>query len=392
MKDRLGNHIQQVRGVSYKPSDLSENLSDGYTVLLRANNISEGRINFDSVQFVRNNKISQEQILKTNDILVCSSSGSISLVGKSALYKKSGEHTFGAFCKVVRATGKLHPQFIAFYMCSQAYRKHIEHIANGANINNLRNEHLDEIQLDIPTDDQQKVIISKLEKIQSIITHRRTQLSKLDELIKCRFVEMFGDPVDNPRGWETKGLLELGKCKNGMNFSAGESGVNVHCLGVGDFKDYSEICNTSVLPKISLNKMPPEEVMLQDGDIVFVRSNGNKMLVGRCLVIFPGDIPTTYSGFCIRFRKEAECVDTTYLVQLLKADSTRSKMAGRGANIQNLNQQILGALQIPIPPIELQQEFKDFIKQSDKFKFVIQQSLDETQKLFDSFMQEYFDS
>lgn len=181
---------------------------------------------------------------------------------------------------------------------------------------------------------------------------------------------MFGDPVDNPRGWETKGLLELGKCKNGMNFSAGESGVNVHCLGVGDFKDYSEICDTSVLPKISLNKMPPEEVMLQDGDIVFVRSNGNKMLVGRCLVIFPGDIPTTYSGFCIRFRKEAECVDTTYLVQLLKADSTRSKMAGRGANIQNLNQQILGALQIPIPPIELQQEFKDFIKQSDKSKFI----------------------
>ena len=185
---------------------------------------------------------------------------------------------------------------------------------------------------------------------------------------KSQFIEMFGDPVDNPRGWETKGLLELGKCKNGMNFSAGESGVNVHCLGVGDFKDYSEICDTSVLPKISLNKMPPEEVMLQDGDIVFVRSNGNKMLVGRCLVIFPGDIPTTYSGFCIRFRKEAECVDTTYLVQLLKADSTRSKMVGRGANIQNLNQQILGALQIPIPPIELQQEFKDFIKQSDKSK------------------------
>ena len=186
---------------------------------------------------------------------------------------------------------------------------------------------------------------------------------------------MFGDPVDNPKGWETKGLLELGKCKNGMNFSAGESGVNVHCLGVGDFKDYSEINDTSILPKISLNKMPPEERMLQDGDIVFVRSNGNKMLVGRCLVIFPGDVPTTYSGFCIRFRKENERVDTTYLIQLLKADSTRSKMAGRGANIQNLNQQILGALQIPIPPIELQEEFKEFIKQSDKSKFTNYMSL-----------------
>ena len=205
---------------------------------------------------------------------------------------------------------------------------------------------------------------------------------------KSQFIEMFGDPVENPRGWETKGLLELGKCKNGMNFSAGESGVNVHCLGVGDFKDYSEICDTSALPKISLNKMPPKEVMLQDGDIVFVRSNGNKMLVGRCLVIFPGDIPTTYSGFCIRFRKQSQCVDTTYLVQLLKADSTRSKMAGRGANIQNLNQQILGALQIPIPPIELQQEFEDFIRQSDKSKFELKQAIADVDSLARALLQQ----
>ena len=255
------------------------------------------------------------------------------------------------------------------YLCYVVQYMNLAKYSSGATIPHIYFRDYKNEEFNLASVDRQQEIVTTLNKIQRIITRRRTQLSKLDELIKCRFVEMFGDPVDNPRGWETKGLLELGKCKNGMNFSAGESGVNVHCLGVGDFKDYSEICNTSVLPKISLNKMPPEEVMLQDGDIVFVRSNGNKMLVGRCLVIFPGDIPTTYSGFCIRFRKEAECVDTTYLVQLLKADSTRSKMAGRGANIQNLNQQILGALQIPIPPIELQQEFKDFIKQSDKFKF-----------------------
>ena len=91
MKDKLGNHIQQVRGVSYKPNDLSETLSDGYITLLRANNISEGKINFDSVQFVSCSKVSPEQLLKTNDILVCGSSGSLSLVGKSALYRKTGE-------------------------------------------------------------------------------------------------------------------------------------------------------------------------------------------------------------------------------------------------------------------------------------------------------------
>lgn len=281
--------------------------------------------------------------------------------------------------------------WIYYFTIEKLFRLNCEkNMTGSAGQKRVPKSYLQGYPIPLPSLAEQDMKIATLDRLRQIIILYKSQLQKLDDLVKARFVEMFGDPVDNPRGWETKGLLELGKCKNGMNFSAGESGVNVHCLGVGDFKNYSEICNTSVLPKISLNKMPPEEVMLQDGDIVFVRSNGNKMLVGRCLVIFPGDIPTTYSGFCIRFRKEAECVDTTYLVQLLKADSTRSKMAGRGANIQNLNQQILGALQIPIPPIELQQEFKDFIKQSDKFKLAVQQALDKTQQLFDSLMQQYF--
>ena len=281
--------------------------------------------------------------------------------------------------------------WIYYFTIEKLFRLNCEkNMTGSAGQKRVPKSYLQGYPIPLPSLAEQDMKIATLDRLRQIIILNKSQLQKLDELVKCRFIEMFGDPVDNPRGWETKGLLELGKCKNGMNFSAGESGVNVHCLGVGDFKDYSEICNTSVLPKIPLNKMPPEEVMLQDGDIVFVRSNGNKMLVGRCLVIFPGDIPTTYSGFCIRFRKEAECVDTTYLVQLLKADSTRSKMAGRGANIQNLNQQILGALQIPIPPIELQQEFKDFINQTDKSKLAVQQALDKTQQLFDSLMQQYF--
>ena len=179
---------------------------------------------------------------------------------------------------------------------------------------------------------------------------------------------MFGDPIGNPMAWPTKCLLEMGKCKNGMNFHAGDSGVEIHCLGVGDFKDLSIIKNTGELPVISLNQMPAEDEMLHDGDIVFVRSNGNKMLVGRCLVVYPGEIPTTYSGFCIRYRKDYPEMDTMYLLQLLKMDSTRMKMVGRGVNIQNLNQQILSSLQIPLPPMELQQEFVKFVEQSDKSK------------------------
>ena len=170
-------------------------------------------------------------------------------------------------------------------------------------------------------------------------------------------------------GWPAKPLMEMGYCKNGMNFHTGDSGIEMHCLGVGDFKDFSVIDGTEHLPTISLNEEPSEESMLQDGDIVFVRSNGNKALVGRCVVVYPHETPTTYSGFCIRYRLTRNEVITSYLLRVLKTDSMRKKMAGRGANIQNLNQQILASLDIPLPPLELQQQFAAFVAQTDKSKY-----------------------
>lgn len=217
---------------------------------------------------------------------------------------------------------------------------------------------------------EQIVCAKALEKIYYIMQTCQQQLQKLDDLVKARFVEMFGDPVTNPMDWPTKPLLEMGYCKNGMNFHTGDSGIEMHCLGVGDFKDYSVIDGTDYLPTISLNEAPPEESMLQDGDLVFVRSNGNKALVGRCLLVYPHNTPTTYSGFCIRYRLTSAEVNIAYLLRVLKTDSMRKKMAGRGANIQNLNQQILAALNIPTPPLELQEWFTAFIEQIDKSKAV----------------------
>ncbi len=226
--------------------------------------------------------------------------------------------------------------------------------------------------------------------VDNLISIRKQQLSKLDELVKSRFIELFGDPATNPKGWTAKPLLDMGYCKNGMNFHTGDSGIEMHCLGVGDFKDLSVIDGTESLPVISLNEAPPEESMLKDGDIVFVRSNGNKALVGRCLVVYPHNTPTTYSGFCIRYRLTSSEVNTAYLLRVLKADSMRKKMTGRGANIQNLNQQILATLDIPLPPIEQQQQFAAFVEQTDKSKLAIQKSLEKLETLKKSLMQKYF--
>ena len=210
-----------------------------------------------------------------------------------------------------------------------------------------------------------------LGKTYSVIKKYKKELNCLDGLIKARFVEMFGDPVLNEKGWKTKPLLDMGSCKNGMNFRYDDCGVELNCLGVGDFKDLSVIDNVEKLPAVLLNEIPSEEYLLKDDDIVFVRSNGNKALVGRSVAVYPGDIPTTFSGFCIRYRKHDNAVTIPYLLRVLKTDSIRKKIAGRGANIQNLNQQILGTLIIPIPPIELQKEFTNFVHQVDKSKVAV---------------------
>ena len=175
-----------------------------------------------------------------------------------------------------------------------------------------------------------------------------------------------------------------------MNFSANEQGVNLRCVGVGDVKDRSRIDNLGELTLLSLNQMPAKEYLLQDGDIVFVRSNGNKNLVGRCVSVYPQDKPLTFSGFCIRFRKNTNRVLISYLLQLFKQQSVRAKLVGRGANIQNLNQKMLAVLEIPVPPMHLQEKYNSFVEQLDKSKFELKQAIANISELMKSLIQQDF--
>lgn len=278
--------------------------------------------------------------------------------------------------------------YLYYYLLSQ--KNAVSQMGRGVAQNNINMKMLKEFEIPLPPMEEQRRISALLDKVSDLIAKRRAQLDKLDLLVKARFVEMFGDPVINPYGWDTSDLINLGECKNGMNFHTDDSGVVIHCLGVGDFKDLSLIEDTSKLPTISLNEMPSDDYLLANGDIVFVRSNGNKALVGRSVAVYPNDIPTTFSGFCIRFRIQNPAILPSYLLRVLKTDSMRKKMAGRGANIQNLNQKILAELRIPIPGLALQEEYELFIKKIDKSKLTVQRSLDKLETLKKALMQQYF--
>ena len=172
---------------------------------------------------------------------------------------------------------------------------------------NMSTEWLKNYIIPLPPLSTQLAIVSELDKINELIRLKKEQLKDFDNLAQSLFYEMFGDPVENEKGWEAKKLGEIGEFKNGLNFSKDENGHSIKFLGVSDFQNKKSIASDQ-LDCISLSECVQEDYLLKTGDIVFVRSNGKKELIGRSVKMYITE-PTTYSGFCIRCRITDEKVD-----------------------------------------------------------------------------------
>ena len=308
-------------------------------------------------------------------------------IGKTAITSHDMFSNEAIMAFIDRKVIRINPDYIYYLLHALDWNKRANKAVKGRTVNK---KIISQTQVNIPDYQTQLRIVKIMDSTRKRVKIQKDILSKLDTLIKARFVEMFGDPVKNEKKFLTKQLSQIGKCKNGINFHKSEIGNTVNCLTVKNFENNQVINDTTKLAKIKLSNLPSNDYFLNNGDIVFVRSNGNKSLVGRSVLIFPNNNPTLFSGFCIRFRKDSKRLESVYLLWLLKNESIRMKMRGRGVNIQNLNQQIINNLSIPVPPIELQKEFASFVQQVDKSKVAVQKSLEETQTLFDSLMQKYF--
>lgn len=280
---KVSKIAKQIRGVSYKPEDLHDVLDDNSVTLLRANNIQDGKVDFEDVLYVDKSKVSQVQYLQKGDILVCASSGSKSIVGKAASIDFDGEYTFGAFCKVVRPIPDM-IDYLGVYFQSQIYRDIISKAAMGANINNIRNEHIDNLEIPEKTSKEISSIIQRIKLLQYIIDRRNLELQKLDELVKARFVEMFGDPVLNPYGFEKVPLSELAEIKIGPFGSLLHKEDYIE--GGHPLLNPSHIVDGNIVPdkKLTISDEKYNELEayhLHFGDVVM----GRRGEMGRCAVV-----------------------------------------------------------------------------------------------------------
>ena len=358
----------------YKVGDISQNVTCGNKELKKCNNY----IDEDTVHKIKG------CILPPNTIVFAKIGEALKLNRRAitSCHCLIDNNAMG----ILPDNTKLDISYFYYFMCTVDLQRYCE----STTVPSVRKTRISDIEIPLPPISEQRRIASILDKVTDLIAKRRAQIEKLDLLVKSRFVEMFGDPVKNPKNWNILPLKLLGECKNGMNFHSDNFGVKIRCLGVSDFKDLSIINDVSQLPTISLNEIPNDNYLLKNGDIVFVRSNGNKNLVGRSIVVYPNNTLTTFSGFCIRFRILNSEVSSSYLLRVFKTESIRKKIVGRGANIQNLNQKILFELNIPVPPLSLQKQFANFVEQTETTKSTIQQSLETLETLKKALMQEYF--
>ena len=292
---------------------------------------------------------------------------------------------------VFSVSAKLKQQYLLYYLKSPLTIHYIDSVATGTVRLNLKFSMLKEFIVPVPSIAKQEYIVSELDKINELIRLKKEQLKDFDNLAQSLFYEMFGDPVENEKGWKVKKLGEIGEFKNGLNFSKDENGHSIKFLGVSDFQNKKSIASDQ-LDCISLSECVQEDYLLKTGDIVFVRSNGKKELIGRSVKMYITE-PTTYSGFCIRCRITDEKVDKDYIAILLKTPIIRQLMtnSGRGCNISNLNQKVLNSIPIILPPLSLQHLFAQRIEQIEREKTEVQKSIQDLETLLASRMQYWFE-
>ena len=378
----LGNLIEQVRGVSYKPEDLYNTLNENSVVLLRANNIKDGELNFDDVVYVDRKKVADKQFLKAGDILICASSGSKELVGKAAYVNCDLPMTFGAFCKVIRPKTEC-PKYIGHFFNSPFYRERIANSAAGANINNIRNEHIDMLEIVWPSLENQIKVTVVLDKVTELIALRKEQLAKLDQLVKSRFIELFDNEeyekvtvssVLNTGFWLMPATPEF--------IVDGEvpyiTSKNIKSRTI-DFDNVKYI-SREAYQSISANRPT------QKGDIL-VSMIGT---LGQTAVI--QDDREFYGQNLYLLRLNSSIIDTTYFCEFFNSDVAQHELQSkRNQSTQAyLKANHVEDLVLPLPPMELQQQFATFVEQTNKLKLAVQQSLDKLETLKKSLMQEYF--
>ena len=264
----------------------------------------------------------------------------------------------------------------------------VNNIGRGVAQNNINMTILRNFEIPLPPLDEQRRIAAVLDKVSDLIAKRRTQLDKLDELVKSRFIEMFGDTVLNPYDWNKDFLGTVCNVRDGTHdspqyYQIGYPLVTSKNVTAGKI----DLSNCSLISEADYNKIN-ERSKVDKGDIIMPMIG----TVGKPVIVEIEPNFAIKNVALIKFRQASKVLNI-YIRTLLQSDyfddAVISKIRGGTQKFISLGD--IRNLEVLVPPIELQNQFAAFVKQTDKSKLAIQKNLEKLEILRKSLMQKYFD-
>lgn len=372
------------RGLTYTKSDeveFSENC------VLRSNNIDLDSMSIvlDDLKYVRKDLIiDEDKIVKPNTILICMSNGSKQHIGKVAFVDRKYGYAFGGFMGLI-IPQSIFPKYVYYSCLSPSYKHFLKGIGNGANITNLKFSDLSNYTIPVPPLSEQERIVAELDLLNEVIAKKREQLTQLDALAQSLFYTMFGDPVTNEKGWETKRLGDVCQTSAGGTPTKGRSEYydngTIPWLRSGEINKMY-ICNTELF----IN-----ELGLRNSSAKWFPKNTVVIAMYGATVGQVGILcheMTTNQAVCGIFPNKTFA--PIYLYHFLHSQKENYIKIAAGGAQPNISQNIVRNTLICCPPLALQQRFASKIEAIEQQKERIRQSLAEVQQLFDSRMDYYF--
>ena len=284
------------------------------------------------------------------------------------------------------------PDYLYYYLVSK--KDFVNYIGRGVAQNNINLKILRNMEIPIPNKEEQERIVLRLNKLNQCISLRKQQLKKLDELVKSRFIEMFGDPVANPFNWKTVLLknatskIGSGATPKGGKESYQSEGItlirsmNVHD-GRFEYKDLAHITDEQAKQL--------DNVVIEEND-VFINITGAS--VARSCIVPKHILPARVNQHVAIIRCISSMLNPVFANNMFLNISFKGQLLdigeSGGATRQAITKQQLEMLNVILPPIDLQNEFATFVEQTDKLKFEVKEALEKLEILKKALMQEYF--
>ncbi len=383
MKVKLGDIGAILTGNTPKTSDGKNYISKDIN-FIKPSDIDEDKITNISTSdyFISELAKNDARILPVGSILVTC----IGIIGKVGI--NSIECAFNQQINaIIPDTRKCNNKFLAYAI--QFKKNELQQLANAPVVPILNKTQFSNIQICLPLIEKQNKIVAILDMINEIINKRQQQLKKLDELVKSRFIEMFGSFPENSKNWKICTIKEIvSDVRYGTSRAAVDGGKYPY-LRMNNITYDGELDLTD-LKYIDIPDKELEKCTVKCGDVLFNRTN-SKELVGKTCVYNRNDT-MVLAGFIIRIRVN-ENILPVFLAMFLNMDFSKTmlkEMCKSAIGQANINATELQKIRIILPPIELQEEFVKFKNQTGKSKLEIKKSLDKLEILKKSLMQEYF--